>query len=61
MGTGVFGDPAGEIALVRQITEESQAPLRIIMPIITDFLARGKSPAEAMLEIDEWREAAPAA
>ena len=56
MGTGVFGDPAREIALVRQVTEESQAPLRIIMtPIITDFLARGKSPAEAMLEIDEWR------
>ena len=56
MGTGVFGDPSREIALVRQVTEESQAPLRIIMtPIITDFLARGKSPAEAMLEIDEWR------
>jgi predicted amidohydrolase YtcJ len=56
MGTGVFGDPAREIALVRQVTEESQAPLRIIMtPIITDFLARGKNPAEAMLEIDEWR------
>lgn len=56
MGTGVFGDPAGEIALVRQITETSQAPLRIIMtPIITDFLARGKSPAEAIVEIDEWR------
>ncbi|MEE4146563.1 MAG: amidohydrolase [Halieaceae bacterium] len=56
MGAGVFGDPAGEIALVRQVTEASNAPLRIIMtPIITDFLARGKSPAEAMQEIDQWR------
>jgi len=56
MGTGVFGDPAGEIALVRQVTEGSQAPLRIIMtPIITDFLARGKTPAEAMAEIEQWR------
>lgn len=56
MGTGVFGNPAREIAMVRQVTEGSQAPLRIIMtPIITDFLARGKTPAEAMLEIDQWR------
>lgn len=56
MGTGVFGNPAREIALVRQVTEASRAPLRIIMtPIITDFLARGKTPAEALVEIDQWR------
>ncbi|MFT7286956.1 MAG: putative amidohydrolase YtcJ [Halieaceae bacterium] len=56
MGTGIFGDPAGEIALVRRAVQESDAPLRIIMtPIITDFLARGKSPAEAEAEIDGWR------
>lgn len=56
MGTGVFGNPAQEIAMVRQITEGRQAPLRIIMtPIITDFLARGKTPEQAMLEIDQWR------
>ena len=56
MGTGVFGNPAQEIALVRQVTEGSQAPLRIIMtPIITDFLARGKTPEQAMAEIEQWR------
>jgi predicted amidohydrolase YtcJ len=57
MGTGVFGNPAGEIAMVRQATESSAAPSRIIMtPIITDFLARGKTPAQAMEEIELWRQ-----
>jgi len=57
MGTGVFGNPAAEIAMVRQTVQSTQAPLRIIMtPIITDFLARGKTPEQAMLEIDEWRQ-----
>lgn len=57
MGTGVFGNPTQEIALIRQTTESSEAPLRIILtPIITDFLARGKTPEEALLEIAQWRE-----
>ena len=57
MGTGVFGNPAGEIAMVRQAAESSEAPSRIIMtPIITDFLARGRTPAQAMAEIDQWRQ-----
>ena len=56
MGTGVFGNPAAEIALVRSVAEQRQAPARIIMtPIITDFLSRGKTPQEAIAEIDEWR------
>lgn len=56
MGTGIFGDPAGEIALVRQAAEGTGAPARIIMtPLITDFLARGKTPEQAMAEIDQWR------
>jgi predicted amidohydrolase YtcJ len=56
MGTGVFGNPTAEIALVRKVTEGSEAPSRIIMtPIITDFLARGKTPQQAMAEIDQWR------
>ena len=56
MGTGIFGNPAGEIALVRQVAESREAPSRIIMtPIITDFLARGKNPQEAMAEIEQWR------
>ena len=57
MGTGVFGNPAREIAMVRQAVEGNNAPFRIIMtPIITDFLARGKTPAQAREEIDEWRQ-----
>ena len=56
MGTGVFGNPEGEIAMVRQATEGSAAPSRIIMtPLITDFLARGKNPQQAMAEIEQWR------
>jgi predicted amidohydrolase YtcJ len=56
MGVGVFGNPAQEIALIRQVTEGSEAPLRIILtPIITDFLARGKNPAQAMAEIEQWQ------
>ncbi len=58
MGTGIFGNPAAEIALVRKVAESSHAPARIIMtPIITDFLARGKTPTQAMAEIEQWRAA----
>ncbi len=57
MGTGVFGNPAREIDLIRQVAEGRKAPLRIILtPIITDFLARGKTPEQAMAEIDQWRQ-----
>ena len=57
MGTGIFGNPEQELALVRRAVADTDAPLRIIMtPIITDFLARGRSPAEAEEEIDRWRE-----
>ncbi|MEP1473165.1 MAG: amidohydrolase [Halieaceae bacterium] len=57
MGTGIFGNPEAEIGLIRQVMESSQAPSRIIMtPLITDFLSRGKTPKQAMAEIDQWRE-----
>lgn len=56
MGTGIFGNPEQELALIRKAVADTDAPLRIIMtPIITDFLARGRSPAEAEAEIDRWR------
>jgi len=57
MGTGIFGDPVGETALIRDTAESNEAPTRIILtPIITDFRGRGKTPQEALDEIDEWRE-----
>jgi predicted amidohydrolase YtcJ len=57
MGTGIFGDPAGEIALIRHTAEASQAPSRITLtPIITDFLARKRTPEQALEEIERWRE-----
>ena len=57
MGTGIFGNPAHEIAMIRQAAEGRQAPSRIMLtPIITDFLARKKSPEEALAEIESWRE-----
>ncbi|MEP4077990.1 amidohydrolase [Haloferula sp.] len=57
MGTGIFGDAEGEIALIRKTAEGTEAPSRIVLtPIITDFLARKVSITQAMAEIDEWRE-----
>ncbi|QFU77717.1 amidohydrolase [Halioglobus maricola] len=56
MGTGIFGNPTAEIDLIRRSAEGISAPGRIILtPIITDFLARGKSPQEALAEIEAWR------
>ncbi|WP_299349726.1 amidohydrolase family protein [uncultured Shimia sp.] len=55
MGVGIFGDPVGETALIRQVANTLQPPARIILtPIITDFLARGKTPEEALEEIQQW-------
>ena len=45
MGTGIFGNPQQEIQLIRSVAEQSAAPSRMILtPIITDFLARGRTP-----------------
>ncbi|MEH6584680.1 MAG: amidohydrolase [Halioglobus sp.] len=55
MGVGVFGDPVGEAKLIHQVMDEKQAPGRLILtPIITDFLARGVSPEQALAEVEEW-------
>lgn len=52
MGIGVFGDPALETALIRNVMTNDPAPVRLVLtPIITDFLSRGKSIAQAMEEI----------
>ncbi|MBZ0243325.1 MAG: hypothetical protein K8F24_08945, partial [Bacteroidales bacterium] len=56
MGVGVFGDPVGETKLIREIAENNKVPARIVLtPIITDFIARGKTPEEALAEINEWK------
>ena len=45
MGTGIYGNPAGEIAGVRAAANAYPVPVRLILtPIIVDFLTRGKSP-----------------
>jgi len=55
-GTGIFGDPAAEIAMVRSRTESQGAPVRLVMmPFILDFLARGRTPEQALEEIEGWR------
>lgn len=57
MGTGVFGSPEAEINLIRATAEGTKAPTRIILtPIISDFLSRGKTPEQALEEINGWRE-----
>jgi hypothetical protein len=55
MGIGVFGDPEGEIALIVSTANKLQPATRLVLtPIITDFLARGKTPQEARAEILRW-------
>lgn len=57
MGVGIFGDAVGETQLIRAVMEQSQAPARIVLtPIITDFLARGVSPEQALAEAETWAE-----
>ena len=56
MGTGVFGNPDAEIDLIRYTVETVQAPARLILtPIITDFIGRGVSIEDALLQVDKWR------
>ena len=58
MGTGIYGNPAGEIAGVRAAANAYPVPVRLILtPIIVDFLARGKSPEAALAEIRDWQSA----
>jgi len=57
MGMGVFGDPVGETALIRKVVEENKAPARLVLtPLITDFIARGISPEDALKEVEQWTE-----
>ena len=56
MGTGIYGNPVGEIAGVRAAAKAYPVPVRLILtPIIVDFLTRGKTPEEALAEILAWQ------
>lgn len=57
MGIGIFGDPEGEIAMIRSAIETDNAPVRIVLtPLITDFIVRGVSPKEALREVKRWEQ-----
>ena len=56
MGTGIYGNPVGEIAGVRAAANAYPVPVRIILtPIIVDFLTRNRSPEQALAEIRTWQ------
>ena len=56
MGIGIFGDPTGEIALIRQVAEAAAVPSRIILtPLILDFMARGQTSEQALAQVREWQ------
>jgi len=55
MGTGVFGDPEGETKLIHRVFDRDDVPARIVLtPIISDFIARGVSPEQALKDIERW-------
>jgi predicted amidohydrolase YtcJ len=55
MGIGIFGDPVGETDLIKKTAERLHPPTRLVLtPIITDFLVRGRTPEQALKEIEEW-------
>ncbi len=57
MGIGVFGNAEGEIELVNVAMNKPDVPSRIVLtPIVTDFIARGVSPQDALEEIRQWTE-----
>lgn len=57
MGTGIFGNAEQELEMIRAAVDMTDAPLRMVMtPIITDFLARKRTPEQAEEDINRWRE-----
>ncbi len=57
MGIGIFGNAEGEIELVNATMNKPDVPSRIVLtPIVTDFIARGVSPRDALKEIEQWTE-----
>ena len=55
MGIGIFGDPEGEIKMIRSAIEDNNAPMRIVLtPFITDFIVRDVSPSAALKQVRRW-------
>ncbi|PDH39393.1 MAG: hydrolase [Halieaceae bacterium MED-G26] len=56
MGTGIFGNPVGEIQAVKAAVASDPVGVRILLtPIITDFMTRGKNADEALAEVRRWQ------
>ncbi|AQQ69361.1 hydrolase [Microbulbifer agarilyticus] len=54
MGVGIFGDPEGEMALIKE-TMGKDVPARVVLtPIITYFIAEKMSPQAALKKTEEW-------
>ena len=57
MGTGIFGNASLEMATLQQLIKLGNSPSRVVLtPIITDFMARGIKPEDALREVEQWRE-----
>ena len=56
MGTGIFGNPVGEIQTIKAAVASDPVGVRVLLtPIITDFITRQKSAEQALAEVREWQ------
>jgi predicted amidohydrolase YtcJ len=56
MGTGIFGNPVGEIQAIKAAVASDPVSVRVLLtPIITDFITRQKTAEQALAEVREWQ------
>ena len=56
MGTGIFGNPVGEIQAIKAAVASDPVGVRVLLtPIITDFITRQKSAEQALAEVRDWQ------
>ena len=56
MGTGIFGNPVGEIQAIKAAVASDPIGVRVLLtPIITDFITRQKSAEQALAEVHDWQ------
>ena len=56
MGTGIFGNPVGEIQAIKAAVAGDPVGVRVLLtPIITDFITRQKSAEQALAEVRDWQ------